>query len=73
MAYVSLEQVSSAIGGKTFTSTPQFNVTLLRDTPPEAEMQWGDWRNTTYVGGNAPPFNADHALVRFCSRQALCT
>ena len=34
-------QVSDAIGGKTFEQTPQFNVTLLRDTPPEAEMQWG--------------------------------
>jgi hypothetical protein len=59
-------QVSDAIGGKTFQSTPQFNVTLLKDTPPEEEMQWGDWRDTTYGSTAAPPapaFNQQHILV----------
>jgi hypothetical protein len=57
-------QVSDSIDGKTFKSTPQFNVSLLRDTPPELGMQWGDWRDTTYVGANAPLFNDQHILVR---------
>ena len=59
-----LVQVTDAVEGKTFTSTPQFNVSLLRNTPPELGMQWGDWRDTTYVGANAPLFTQEHILVR---------
>jgi Multicopper oxidase len=61
-----LIQVSDSIGGKTFASTPTFNVTLLKNTPnsKEAGVQWGDWRDTTYVTADAPMFNSTHVLVR---------
>lgn len=55
--------MSDSIGSKTFTTTPQFNVTLLKDSPVQEQAEWGDWRDTTYISANAPAFTGPYILV----------